>query len=208
MREGLGPAGLEPATSWFVARRSIQLSYGPPRKVRTSNPTIVRSARETAARRAAARRGAGASPAPSAPACGSRRVADAPRPASHEYTIGASGGPDVRAWRSAELKNRHSRFACTREIGAVAPRSLNHPAAIVHARRDQFDRVVLDRWRDDDGVAKKRLGNGAVIELRRRGLHVDGRFQFVNRAPPRAAAPRAPSRPPAIPRRRRGRTPA
>ena len=37
------------------------------RKVRTSNPTIVRSARETAARRAAARRGAGASPAPSEP---------------------------------------------------------------------------------------------------------------------------------------------
>ena len=67
-----------------------------------------------------------------------------------------------------------------REIGAVAPRSLNHPAAIVHARRDQFDRIVLDRWRDDDGVAKQRLRNGAVIELRRRGLHVDGRLQFVN----------------------------
>src|SRR5579862_4444084 len=51
-RDLVGPAGLEPATSWFVARRSIQLSYGPlPRSDETPNISQLQSVHEPAGRR-------------------------------------------------------------------------------------------------------------------------------------------------------------
>ena len=102
----------------------------------------------------------------------------APRPASHENTIGASA-----AARTARVARADEEFLqprrVHREIRAVPARALNHPAA-VGPRADKLGRILFDRRHDDEHVADERTRHLARLRGRRTDLNVHGRPQLVD----------------------------
>ena len=125
------------------------------------------------------------------------------RPARKRQSAPAAPASSPR--RSGELKKRNSRRRVDRQVRAIPPGPLDHPAAVGRApRRAPPSPSSIDGSTTITSLTR-RGRHDATAEIGRADLHVDDRPQVTESASLRAAAPRALSRPRATRRHRHAR---